>query len=72
MKKNGVSHAVEFAEAYEKAGDFNVIGIDWDKLANFNIYLVELGNSVRIGEHVGKNLVHEIFMKQQVMLANDC
>ena len=49
-----------------------MIGIDWDKLANFNIYLVELGNSVRIGEHVGKNLVHEIFMKQQVMLANDC
>ena len=62
--KSGLSYATEFAEAYEKAGDFNVIGIDWDKLATIDSYLGAAINSNRVGEHVGINLVDKIFMKQ--------
>ena len=59
---SGYGFAQEFAEAYHQTGDFNVIGIDWDRLATIENYLGAAINSNRVGDHVGQYLVVNTLM----------
>ena len=61
---SGFIYAQEFANAYAKMGQVNVIGIDWSKLATIDNYLQAAINSNRVGVHVGDNFVIKILFNQ--------
>ena len=45
-----------------KAGDYNVVAVDWSKLSSWDNYPVAASNTKVVGEHVGQmfvDLIHE-------------
>ena len=41
---------------YLKAGDYNVVAVDWSKLSSWDNYPQAANNAVIVGEHIGKVL----------------
>ena len=48
--------------SYLKGSDYNVICLDWDKLATIGVYLDAAINSNTVGDFVGEKLVADIFI----------
>ena len=48
--------------SYPKGSDYNVICLDWDKLATIGVYLDAAINSNTVGDFVGEKLVADIFI----------
>ena len=48
--------------SYFKGSDYNVICLDWDKLATIGVYLDAAINSNTVGDFVGEKLVADIFI----------
>ena len=46
----------KFFSEYLKAGDYNVVAVDWSKLSSWDNYPQAANNAVIVGEHVGKML----------------
>lgn len=65
-----VDHAITYTpplnEAYNNDPEehYNVIGIEWYRLANIYNYIEAAENTNRVGDHVGTNLVSKIFMDE--------
>ena len=65
-----VDHAITYTpplnEAYNNDPEehYNVIGIEWYRLANIYNYIEAATNTNRVGAHVGSNLVSKIFMDE--------
>ena len=61
-----ITYVPRFNEAYNNDPNehFNVIGIEWYRLANVMNYLEAAENSNRVGAHVGTNLVAKILFDQ--------
>jgi len=43
-----------FFPEYLKAGDYNVVAVDWSLLSSWDNYPVAAGNAIEVGKHVGK------------------
>jgi hypothetical protein len=43
-----------FFSEYLKAGDYNVVAVDWSLLSSWDNYPVAAGNAIEVGKHVGK------------------
>ena len=52
-----------FVDAYITNFDYNVICLDWDKLANIVNYISAAMNTETVGQFVGERLVSEIFIE---------
>ena len=52
-----------FVSAYNSMFDYNVICLDWDKLANIFNYISAAMSSNTVGDFVGEKLVAEIFIE---------
>ena len=52
-----------FVDAYITNFDYNVICLDWDKLANIVNYISAAMNTETVGQFVGEQLVSEIFIE---------
>ena len=51
-----------FVNTYINAFDYNVICLDWDKLANIVNYLAAAMNSNTVGDFVGEKLVSQLLI----------
>jgi len=54
---NGIGHGLPYAKAYHKVGDYNVLTIDWQTLAEYNglgDYIKAAENTRLVGEHSAK------------------
>ncbi len=45
-----------FFPEYLRAGDYNVVAVDWSKLASWDNYPQAASNTILVGEHVGEML----------------
>ena len=48
--------------SYLKGSDYNIICLDWDKLATIGVYFDAAINSNTVGDFVGEKLVADIFI----------
>lgn len=63
---DGHYFAQQFANAYHKyhPGKFNVIGINWKKLANSDNYFQACINSNQVGIYLGEHFISQLLVKQ--------
>ena len=60
-----------FVDAYITNFDYNVICLDWDKLANIVNYISAAMNTETVGQFVGERLISEIFIESVRKLPTD-
>ena len=60
--QHGYSQPNRVLHSYLKGSDYNVICLDWDKLATIGVYLDAAINSNTVGDFVGEKLVADIFI----------
>ena len=62
LTEHGYSQPNKLLYSYLKGSDYNVICLDWDKLATIGVYLDAAINSNTVGDFVGEKLVADIFI----------